>query len=93
LKQKLVKHCKAHNEPDKQDPKTRRKAHKERNAARGENVESDSDDTLDSQAPLIDEIDSVKARLKLAKELLKVKQDSLRLAGALVDTPGDDICE
>jgi hypothetical protein len=67
LKQKFVKHCKSHADPDKQNYKTRRKTHQESIAVCGDNNDSDSDETLDSQAPLMDEINTVRARLQLAK--------------------------
>jgi hypothetical protein len=49
LKNKFVKHC-----SNKKDYNERRNGHKERKAPRVDNTDSDSDISLDSQAPLMD---------------------------------------
>jgi hypothetical protein len=54
LKQEFAKYCKSHQEKDKQDPEAIRKAHRERVATRGDNIiDSDAEDSIDSQALLI----------------------------------------
>jgi hypothetical protein len=78
LKQDFLKHCKCHPEMDQRDHNARRKSHQERIAARGDNIDSDSDESLDSQAPLINEIEALKALVKYSKNRLAANEESLR---------------
>jgi hypothetical protein len=86
LKNKFVKHC-----GSQQVYKERRNGHRERKAARVDNTDSDSDISLDSQAPLMDEIDAVRNRMQQAKKMLQEKQDALCLVGAQQSGQGDEI--
>jgi hypothetical protein len=80
LKQEFAKHCKSHQEKDKQDPKARRKAHRERFAAREDNnIDSDAENSKDSQALLMEKIEAVKTSLKHAKKRLTGHIESLRV--------------
>jgi hypothetical protein len=80
LKQRFVNHCKRSNEAAKQDHRARRKDHNERVAARSDNIDSDSDESLDSQAPLLNEIEGVKAVLDHANKRLEANEESLRVS-------------
>jgi hypothetical protein len=77
LKQQFVNHCKTHPEKDKRDHKSRRKGHKERVAHRGENIDSDSDESADSQAPLLNEMEGIKRLLEDSKKNLESSERSL----------------
>jgi hypothetical protein len=75
LKKQFQDHCKNHLDREKQDHKVRHKSHKERVAERGDDIDSDSDESQDTQAELLNEIDDIGNQLKFAKKELKAAKD------------------
>lgn len=74
-KKEFAEHCKIHPVEENRDHKARRKGHRERVALKGDNTDSDSEDSLDTQAALLNVIDSTGAQLTLAKKELKAAID------------------
>jgi hypothetical protein len=74
LKKKFQRHCEKDSNEEKQNHRARRKSHEKRAEERGENFDSDSLDSEDSQASLLDDLQHVQSELLLSKNELNLFQ-------------------
>jgi hypothetical protein len=72
LLKKFQSHSAKNSDNKKQNWRTRRKAHEKRDEQRGDNFDSDSSDSEESQATLLDELEQVQSELLLAKNAIKL---------------------
>lgn len=77
LKKQFADHCKNHPQEDKQDPRNRIKNHKARVVARGATVIDSDNESDDTQASLLRELDDADDRLAKAKKELAEAEDSI----------------
>jgi hypothetical protein len=77
FEKKIPKSHGVNSDGEKQNWRARRKAHEKRVKQRGDNFDSDSLDSEESQATLLDELEQVQSELLLAKNELNVGESSL----------------
>jgi hypothetical protein len=90
LKKKFQNHCGRNSDGEKQNWRARRKAHEKRVKQRGDNFGSDSSDSEESQATLLDELEQVQSELLLAKNELQRLEVSVPKEDAPVPANGNE---
>jgi hypothetical protein len=91
LKKKFQQHCEKDSNEEKQSHRARRKAHEKRAEEKGENFDSDSLDSEDSQASLLDDLQHVQSELLLSKNELNLLQVFVSTEEAPDGVTGSDI--
>jgi hypothetical protein len=90
LKKKFQNHCGRNSDGEKQNWRARRKAHEMRVKQRGDNFGSDSSDSEESQATLLDELEQVQSELLLAKNELQLLEVSVPKEDTPVPANGNE---